>query len=77
MIWVTCFRKTRQDRIDELMEEMWILLSDKEISVIAYEDVDMLLEWLSPKFQKAKYRKLHRHAFKELVREGRIRVSRG
>ena len=75
IIWTTCFRKTRQDRIDDLMEEMQILLFDKGITGFGHDDIDWFFGELAPKFQKEKYRKLHRYALNEMVSGGRIRIS--
>ena len=75
IIWTTCFRKTRQDRIDDLMEEMQILLFDKGITGFGRDEIDWFLGELAPKFQKEKYRKLHRYALNEMVSGGRIRIS--
>lgn len=74
VIWVSCFRKTRQDRIDELKEEMRILLSDRGIIGMGYDDIDEFLGELAPKFQKGKYKRVQNYALKELVREGRLQM---
>lgn len=70
VIWTTCFRKTRRERIDDLKFEIHFLLSEKGITGMSTDHRDEFLEELEPKFQKEKYKKLHRFAFKELENEG-------
>ena len=84
VIWATCFRKTRRDRIDELKTEMQVLLSGKtghKFFQNSYRDdinvVDAKNEFfnsLEPKFQKRKYKVLYRCAYDELTNEGKNNI---
>ena len=75
VIWVTCFRKTRRDRIDELKVEMQILLTHNSSQVLIREQgkegENEFFSLLDPKFQKPKYKMLHRTAYDELTYEGK------
>ena len=75
VIWVTCFRKTRRDRMDELKVEMQILLSQNSSFVLirerGKEGENKFFNMLDSKFQKPKYKALHRTAYKELTLEGK------
>lgn len=73
VIWATCFRKTRRDRIDELKEEMLIRFSEgwDEKRIRSRKSLEEFFQELSPKFQKPRYKALHQCAFDELGYEGR------
>ena len=73
VIWTTCFRKTRRDRVDELKEEMQVLFSEgwDETKIRSRKALEEFFHKLSPKFQKTKYKRLHQCAFDELGYEGR------
>lgn len=73
IIWTTCFRKTRRDRIDDLKVEMQLLFSDGWADQIIHNKgkEDDLFQSLKPKFQKPKYRVLHQCAYDELGFEGK------
>ena len=73
IIWATCFRKTRRDRIDELKVEMQILFSKGWANKIIgkHQGEEQFYQALNPKFQKNKYKMLHRCAYDELGYEGR------
>ena len=73
VIWTTCFRKTRRDRIDELKVEMQVLFSEgwDDRKIRSRKALEDFFQQLSPKFQKAKYKRLHQCAFDELGYEGR------
>ena len=70
VIWTSCFRKTRRERVDDLKFEIHFLLSEKGLIGMDTDSRDKFLEELEPKFQKEKYKKLHLFAFKELENEG-------
>ena len=81
VIWVTCFRKTRRDRMDELKLEIQVLLSGdtkgKFIKISLEKDIDLqreLFSVLDPKFQTHQYKLLHRTAYEELTNEGKNSV---
>lgn len=73
VIWTTCFRKTRQDRLDELKFEMRVLFSEgwDERKIRSPKAVEEFYKELHPKFQKERYKRLHQCAFDELGYEGR------
>ena len=73
IIWTTCFRKTRRDRIDELKVEMQILFLKGWASKIIgnHQGEEQFYQALNPKFQKSKYKMLHRCAYDELGYEGK------
>lgn len=75
VIWTSCFRKTRREIIDDLKFEIQVLLFEEGITVISTNAIDEFLEDLAPKFQKEKYKKLHRFAFKELENEGIVTTA--
>ena len=75
VIWVSCFRKTRRERVDDLKFEIHFLLSEQGIIDMDTDDRDEFLEELEPKFQKEKYKKLHLFAFKELENEGIVTTT--
>lgn len=70
VIWTSCFRKTRRERVDDLKFEIHFLLSEKGITGMSTDRRDEFLAELEPKFQEEKYKKLHLFAFKELENEG-------
>ena len=74
IIWTTCFRKTRRDRIDDLKVEMQVVLSqiEEEGFVIVAGREDEYFQRLKPKFKKTKYKVLHRCAYDELKNEGKV-----
>ena len=69
VIWTTCFRKTRRDRVDELKLEIQVLLSQRGNTPMLSGDMEILLRSLESKFQEPKYKILHRCAFNEAVGE--------
>ena len=75
IIWMSCFRKTRRDRIDELKEEIQVKLSqgwtDK---IVKTDNMEQFICSLDPKFQKPHYKKLHQCAYNELAYEGKNEV---
>ena len=74
VIWATCFRKTRRDRIDELKVEMQVVLSQVQeggLIIVAGRE-DEYFQRLKPKFRKPKYEVLHRCAYDELKNEGKV-----
>ena len=74
VIWATCFRKTRRDRIDDLKVEMQVVLSQREedgFLIVAGRE-DEYFQRLKPKFRKPKYKMLHRCAYDELKNEGKV-----
>lgn len=73
IIWTTCFRKTRRDRIDELKEEMQILFSEgwDDTKIRSNKALENFYKELRPKFQKERYKRLHQCAFDELGYEGK------
>ena len=77
IIWTTCFRKTRRDRMDELKVEIGLLLSDGWYERIrgSIKELDNFFNALNPKFQKPKYKVLHQYAFDELGYEGKNKVT--
>lgn len=78
VIWATCLRKTRRDRMDELKEEMQILLSEgwAEKIIKNRRTKDEFFHLLRKKFQKTKYKRLHQSAYNELDYEGKNEVTR-
>ena len=74
IIWTTCFRKTRRDKIDELKVEMQVVLSQiqEEGRIIVVGDENEYFQRLKPKFKKPKYKMLHRCAYDELQNEGKV-----
>ena len=82
IIWTTCFRKTRRDKIDELKVEMQVLFSQitddgyLEISSSNYRnDLDEHFQQLKPKFQKPEYKVLQHCACYELVCEKKVYIQ--
>ena len=82
IIWTTCFRKTRRDKIDELKVEMQILfyqITDEGILGISdsnyRNDLDEHFQQLKPKFQKPEYKVLQHCAFAELVGEDKVHIA--
>lgn len=69
----TYLEKMRKIRINKLKDRMLILFSEGWNSQRVYtpETLKKFFEALGPKFQKERYKKLHREAFDELGREGR------
>ena len=77
VIWITCFRKTRRDRIDELKEEIQVKLSEGWAErIIVNDTTDEFFLSLKSKYQKPKYKTLHSCAFDELGYDGRNEVIR-
>ena len=75
IIWTTCFRKTRRDRMDELKVEMQILLSQGWTDrIVKTHDMDGFIRSLDSKFQTPEYKKLHQCAYNELAYEGKNEV---
>ena len=72
IIWTTCFRKTRRDRIDDLKVEMQVLLGGR--SLIHISERESFLQSLDSKYKTPKYEKLHSVAFAELIHEGRLEL---
>ena len=72
VIWTTCFRKTRRDRIDELKVEMQVVLSQGGIKRMLAGGRDQFFQTLKPKFQRKQYRMLHWCAFDELENERKL-----
>ena len=74
IIWTTCFRKTRRDRIDDLKVEMQVVLSQiqEEGFIIVARNEDEYFQRLKPKFKKPKYKVLYRCAYDELKNEGKV-----
>ena len=64
VIWVSCFRKTRRDRIDELKTEMQVLFTGEAVKRIIkdYDPPDEFFKLLKPKFQGKRYKDLHQCA---------------
>ena len=79
IIWTTCFRKTRRDRIDELKVEMQVLFSQitqgRNLRVDYDKGPDEYFQQLNAKFQKEIYKVLYRPAYDELVSEGKVKVE--
>ena len=73
IIWTTCFRKTRRERIDELKIEMQILFSKGWASKIIgnNQGEEQFYQALDPKLEKNKYKALYQCAYDELGYEGR------
>ena len=72
IIWTTCFRKTRRDRIDELKEEVEVKLDTYWMKrIIQGNSPDEFFNSLCSKFQKPKYKVLHRTAFNALGYENK------
>ena len=73
VIWTTCFRKTRRDRIDELKVEMQVLFSEgwDDTKIRSNKVLEEFYKELRPKFRKERYKRLHQCAFDELGYEGR------
>lgn len=71
VIWTTCFRKTRRDRIDELKEEIQVSL---ERTVIQPSEIQSIFESLNSKYNKHEYKKLHHLALNELSSENKVKV---
>ena len=69
-------RKTRRDRIDELKVEIQVVLSQiqEEGYLIVDDKKDEYFQRLEDKFQKEKYKMLHRCAYDELKNEGKVQV---
>ena len=75
IIWITYFRKTRRDRIDELKEEMQVKLSQGWTQqIIKTHDMDRFLRSLDKKFHKSAYKRLYQCAYNELAYEGKNEV---
>ena len=72
VIWATCFRKTRRDRIDELKEEMQVMLGGRAILTPA--EKSSFLQSLDSKYKTSTYGKLHSVAFGELEIENKVEV---
>ena len=70
VIWLSCFRKTRRDRIDELKLEMQVLLKGRQILLVT--ERDSFLKSLDSKYKKRKYERLHIVAYTELQSEGKL-----
>ena len=64
VIWISFFRKTRRDRIDELKLEMQVLLDGRQIILVT--ERDSFLQSLDSKYKKRKYERLHIVAYTEL-----------
>ena len=82
IIWTTCFRKTRRDKIDELKVEIQVLFSQitdegfLDISNSNYRnDLDEHFQQLKPEFQKPEYKVLQHCAFGELVGEEKVHIA--
>ena len=69
---VYIMRKTRREKVDDLKFEIQFLLSEEGITGMSIDYIEEFLGKLEPKFQKEKYKKLHRFAFAELENEGRF-----
>lgn len=50
VIWVTCFRKTRRDRVDDIKFEVGILLSEKENLRMTPGEIRVLFDSLPQRF---------------------------
>ena len=76
VIWTTCFRKTRREKIDELKVEMLVLFSEgwDTTRVKTNKALEKFFQNLNPKFQKPKYKVLHQCAFDELGYEGKNEI---
>ena len=75
IIWTTCFRKTRRDRIDDLKVEMQILLSQGWTNeILKTHETSGFLKSLPEKFQKREYKRLYQCAYNELAYEGKNAV---
>lgn len=64
VIWVSFFRKTRRDKIDELKTEMQVLFTEDAVNGIinVYAPSDEFFKLLKPKFQGKRYKDLHQCA---------------
>ena len=74
----TYLEKMRKIRINNLKDRMSVLFSEGWNSqrVHTPETLNNFFEALGPKFQKERYKRLHREAFDELGREGRNPIWR-
>ena len=70
IIWTTCFRKTRRDRIDDLKVEMQVLFTTESVRQKVLEISESeFFNSLKDKFKTRKYRILHQSAYDELTNE--------
>ena len=74
LIWTTCFRKTRRERVDDLKFAFHLLCHEEGLAVITYANIPEVLDKLEHKFKKTKYKKLHTYALTELAKEGTIEI---
>ena len=75
IVWITYFRKTRRDRIDELKEEIQVKLSQGWTQhIIKNHDMDAFIGSLDKKFRKPAYKRLYECAYNELAYEGKNEV---
>ena len=74
VIWTTCFRKTRRDRIDELKTEMRVYVSNNHGFDLYPQDAHTMLENLSKseKYGKDEYKDLYRPALHELMADNKL-----
>ena len=72
IIWATCFRKTRRDRMDELKVEMQELFT-KDIVRQKYLEIseEEFFTHLKTEFKTQEYSTLHRCAYDELTYENK------
>ena len=71
VIWATCFRKTRRERMDELKTELQVIFGSYRYKGLVEMSEEEICSKLKSKFQKSKYASLHRSAYDELTNEGK------
>ena len=74
LIWMTCFRKTRREKVDDLKFAIHLLCHEEGRDWFSYRRIQKVLENLEDKFQEEKYKKLHGCAVTELEKEGTIKI---
>ena len=74
IIWTTCFRKTRREKVDDLKFAILLFCYEEDRTEFIKEEIQEVLEKLEDKFQKEKYKKLHDFAVRELENEGSIMI---
>ena len=72
IIWTTCFRKTKRDRINDLKDEMQVLFTTESVRQKVLEISESeFFNALKRKFKTRKYRILHQSAYDELTNENK------
>ena len=72
IIWTTCFRKTKRDRINDLKDEMQELFTTESVRQKVLEISESeFFNALKRKFKTRKYCILHQSAYDELTNENK------